>query len=302
MNEAGLTFDFNALNRELVVKGRSRKKSFPSGDRAILRHILGTMNSTRQVVEFFDTYWFERGFTMAQMHVADRTGCFAIISPSGSVISEAGAPLISTNFDIVGKEDGSTCWRYPLATRKLEEQGAGDATMVEICRETAQTRESFTLYSNVQNLTTGDVVFFANRNFDAPLKTNIADMLSKGRKHYSFDDLPALLREAPIEAPKAERAGKGRRVEVPKATVEGYLGSYRLPFGGVLKVALHDEGIEVSGDGIPTEVLFPQSSNTFYSSTNDVTLTFEAGARGAPMRVILHEGGNRAFAAEKMDP
>ena len=81
-NEAGLTFDFNAIDA-VNTSEVSSKKSFPKGDNAILTHILGTMDSVEEVIAFFETYWFENGFTGAQMHVADAEGNFAMISPSG---------------------------------------------------------------------------------------------------------------------------------------------------------------------------------------------------------------------------
>jgi hypothetical protein len=103
------------------------------------------------------------------MHVADRQGRFAIISASGTQLVEKGQPLVSTNFDICGKEDGSSCQRYPVAVAKLKKHGASLSTMMAICRETAQGES--TLYSNVQNLTTGDVWFFSNHDPRAPIKT-----------------------------------------------------------------------------------------------------------------------------------
>ena len=82
MNEVGLTFDFNTIHQVTGFDPES-KKAFPQGDQQILPHILGTMKSVQEVIEFFKVYWFQKGFTSAQMHIADRKGRFAIISASG---------------------------------------------------------------------------------------------------------------------------------------------------------------------------------------------------------------------------
>jgi penicillin V acylase-like amidase (Ntn superfamily) len=103
MNESGLTFDFNALST-FKVKDRARKQLFPGGDAAILPHILANMDTVEKVVAFFDKYWLSGDSASWQMHVADRHGHFAIIGPSGSIIFTDAPYLVSTNFNIVGKE------------------------------------------------------------------------------------------------------------------------------------------------------------------------------------------------------
>ena len=140
MNEAGLTFDFNALERSYEVVGKDRKKTFPRGDSAILRHILENFATVEEVVAFFDQYWFKNGFTSAQMHVADRFGHFAIVSPSGSRVLGDSRFQVSTNFRACGgtKEEAAVCWRFPIATEKLTRHGSTLSSFIEIPRSTAQ--------------------------------------------------------------------------------------------------------------------------------------------------------------------
>ena len=137
MNEAGLTFDFAAI--EAVNKSELEgKKPFPQGDDAILSYILANLSSTKEVIDFFETYWFENGLLSAQMHVADKNGVFATISPSDIEVVEKGQPLVTTNFDTCGKEDSSSCWRYPIAQSLLAESGANLSTMMALTKQTAQ--------------------------------------------------------------------------------------------------------------------------------------------------------------------
>ena len=140
MNEAGLTFDFNALERSYGVVGKDRKKAFPRGDSAILRHVLENFQTVEEVVAFFDEYWFKNGFTSAQMHVANRFGHFSIVSHSGNRVLTDKKFQVSTNFRACGgtKEEAAVCWRFPIATEKLTRHGSTLSSFIEIPRSTAQ--------------------------------------------------------------------------------------------------------------------------------------------------------------------
>lgn len=196
MNEAGLTFDFNALDRHYEVKDLAKKKQYPRGDSEILRHLLADFETVEEVVGFFDEYWFKKGFTGAQMHVADRQGHFGMIGPSGSRILTNAPFQVSTNFRICGgsSDEGFSCWRFPIATRKLEQSGATLESFTDICRSTVQNPnarpgEATTIYSNIANLTTGEFWFYFAHDYTAAFKSNIGEILGKGRKSYLIRDL-----------------------------------------------------------------------------------------------------------------
>ncbi len=271
MNETGLTFDFNAINREQHYDPKS-KKALPPGDDRILPHILATMRSVEEVVQFFEVYWFQNGFHSAQMHVADRQGRFAIISASGTLLAEKGQPLVSTNFDLCGKEDGSSCHRYPIAVASLKKHGAGLSTMMDICRATAQGES--TLYSNVQNLTTGDAWFFSNHDPRTPIKTSVKDLLAKGRKSYTFSDLKSLIEDRPVHQP-----AKPVQIDLASNVKSKYAGTYANDFTGKLVVEVHEEGIKISTEQGSSFVLQPQSHNVFFFPNEEVRVEFEVNKK-----------------------
>jgi hypothetical protein len=192
MNEAGLTFDFNALEHSYAVVGKDSKKVFPRGDSAILRHVLENYETVEEVVAFFDEYWFKNGFTSAQMHLADRFGHFAIVSPSGSRVLTDRKFQVSTNFRACGgtKEEAEVCWRFPIATEKLIRNGSSLNSFTDIAQSTAQNSNGDgTLYSNIQNLNTGDIWFFFAQDFRLPFKTSMRELLSLGKRSYLMEDL-----------------------------------------------------------------------------------------------------------------
>lgn len=293
LNEAGLTFDFNSIAK---VKGfdPKSKKVFPAGDEQILPHILATMSSVEEVISFFETYWFQNGFHSAQMHVADRQGRFAIISASGVQLAPKGESLVSTNFDICGKEDGSSCWRYPIAIANLKKHGASLSTMTAICRETAVGEN--TLYSNIQNLTTGDVWFSSTHDPQSSVKINISDMLSKGRKSYTFNDLKSLLEDRP-----AYQLVQPVRIDLADNIKERYVGTYSNDFTGKLVVEKHEEGIKISYEDGYSLILQPQSENGFFVLKEDIRVEFSPSKKTNQLTMNLYENGFWVHNALKSD-
>ncbi|THU38010.1 hypothetical protein FAM09_15090 [Niastella caeni] len=290
MNEAGLTFDFNGIN---TVKGFDPKKmkAFHFGDEQILPYILGNMSSVTEVIEFFETYWFQNGFVSAQMHVADRFGRFAIISASGIKSVRNGAFLISTNFDICGKEDSTSCRRYPIVTSILKNQDAGFNTMMEICKKTSG--ES-TMYSNIQNLTTGEVWFFSKHDPEVMVKTNICDLLSKGPKSYTFSDLKAL-----IEKRTAFQPLHPTKIELADVLKSRYIGTYMNDYTGKLVVEIHQDGIKITSVDGNSNILLPQSENTFYFPNEDVRVEFTKDKKTNKLTMSFYENGFWIFDARK---
>jgi len=190
MNEAGLFYDFNTIPPTLI-KALHKKKVFPQGSQKILSHILANMETVEEVIAFFEKYWFEVGFNSAQMHIADKYGTFGIVGPSGSRILKNQRYQVSTNFDICGKGDSSSCWRYPIAVKKLAQGPINLTSFRDLCKATSFKGKggTYTIYSNIQNLNTGEVWFYYLSDYQNPFKTSISTLLAKGRKSYLIRDL-----------------------------------------------------------------------------------------------------------------
>lgn len=294
MNEAGLSFDFNQIPFVADFDPES-KKAYPEGNAAILPHILGSMASVEEVIAFFETYWFVDGFRAAQMHVSDRHGRFAIISASGSRLIEKGQALVSTNFDITGKADGSSCWRYPIATEKLAKGVNGLSTMEWICRATAQ-KNGATMYSNIHNLTTGDLWFFSKHDAGKMIQTNLKELLAQGARSYTFSDLESL------KTPRPESAWKTPTpIAFSPDTVQEYLGSYTHSYLGPIQLAATESGIEIAFVDGTREELFPVAEHRFSHPAIDICLTFEKDAVTDRPKISLYENGLWSFSVVKSD-
>ena len=280
MNEAGLTFDFNAIRQ--IDFDRGERQAYPGGDGAIMPYLLGNLGTVEEVVAFFEKYWFENGFTSAQMHVADRSGTFALISASGVLIAEAGEPLVSTNFDICGKETAAFCWRYPLATQLLQDGPIDRSKMLQIARETSVDGRGHTLYSNVQNLTTGELWFTARESGDEVFRVTLAELLARGAGAYPLNDLDRLAHGAPAVTPAA--VPEYRTYPLDTVEVGEYAGSYHNDFIGSIEVDTDEEGVSLTFANGYRIGLVPHSATGYHLPGEALEIYFS------------HEGGERVFA------
>lgn len=281
-NEAGLTFDFNAIDR---IENVDLKKAFPPGDNQILPHILSTMSSVEEVIAFFETYWFQNGFYKAQMHVADRQGRFAIISASGIKLAEKGQPLVSTNFDICRNEESTSCWRYPIAVSKLSEYEINFELMRSIALETAQ-KNGATMYTNIQNLSTGEIWFFSKHDQGKLVHTSITSLLKKGRSSYTFSDLDALKEKRPKHEPKvfSYRA-------ISENLKQEYTGIYHNSYSGSIKVDPYPKGLCFTFPDGKTEMFHSSNENTYFYPGEDVVIKFIYDEPARKPALMLYEKG-----------
>ena len=285
MNEAGLTFDFNAIRHIDFEMGDRRP--YPGGNAAILPYLLGNLSTVEEVVDFFATYWFENGFTSAQMHVADRSGTFALISASGVYVAERGEALVSTNFDICGQEDGSYCWRYPLATEMLEASPINRERMLDIARKTSVDGRGHTLYSNVQNLTTGDIWFVGRENKESVVHVRLSELLARGAGAYPLGDLEQLAAGEPTPTPT--EVPQFVTVPLDTAVANGYAGTYLNNFIGEVRVAVEETGVSLTFANGYQLLLLPSSGTRYHLPGEALEIAFTSD--GEKHRLVLYQEG-----------
>jgi CubicO group peptidase (beta-lactamase class C family) len=69
-------------------------------------------------------------------------------------------------------------------------------------------------------------------------------------------------------------AAAHQRIVIPDEAIKSYTGIYEQSNGKLMKVEQEGNAIKVSGDGVPTAVLFPESKNKFFLDGYDVQLEF----------------------------
>ena len=186
LNEAGLAFDFNSTENIFPVKNMYKKIAFPQGDNAILPYILGNLSTTQEVIDFFEKYWFQFGFRSSQMHVADKYGNLAIISPNGVIKNNQ--MLISTNFDLC-VNNNNDCWRYNKANDILKNNEINYDSMVLACSQTAEKGANTTVYSSIYNLNKKEITLFFAGDYKNRFKISLKKLLKKGKKSIPLTNL-----------------------------------------------------------------------------------------------------------------
>ncbi len=197
LNDQGLFFDFNALPAVAVLEPRhwDAKRDYPGGDSALIRHILRTCATVPDVVALLETYRLP-ALLSGQMHVADRQGNLAVLTADSFLVT-TGGPLISTNFAFTkrGERGARACWRYPIARRMLAERGVSLESLRAVMDSTQQRRAVSTIFTNITNLSTGDIYFYYAGDFRRAWHFRIPELVARGRHAYRMREL---FHDAPI--------------------------------------------------------------------------------------------------------
>jgi CubicO group peptidase (beta-lactamase class C family) len=85
------------------------------------------------------------------------------------------------------------------------------------------------------------------------------------------------------------------RITLPDAIIQNYTGSYRQSNGKSMQVIKKGNAIQVSGDGLPTAELFPESINKFFLEGYDVQIAFPD-----TLSLIVFEGGKQVMKLNKV--
>jgi penicillin V acylase-like amidase (Ntn superfamily) len=176
-NEAGVFFDINALPPQ-AYKLSEGKKPFTSG--SMLLYLLQHCKTVPEFLKLWEAYYMP-GMNDIQIHLADKKGNLAIITPDTIVSSKT--HLTSTNFNVC--ESGpnkQACWRYPIAERVIAESGVSKGNLVKIANATSWREFTTTVYTNIHNLSTGEIWFYLAEDYSMPWYTNINALLKKGKQ------------------------------------------------------------------------------------------------------------------------
>jgi len=193
MNEAGLFFDGNAVYPS-NYKDYAKKQDFPGNPGQLLHYILRTCSTVPDVLVLFQKYRLQ-GLEAAQIHLADRYGNFGIIVADSMWITRSDHQ-VSTNYNLCHtNKDGIKCWRFPIAESILESSEPGLEIFTTICDSTSRKTRYSTVYSNIQNLSTGDIWFFFGMDYERSYHTNIKTLLKDGTRSLF---LSGLFQEQPL--------------------------------------------------------------------------------------------------------
>jgi len=107
-------------------------------------------------------------------------------------------------------------------------------------------------------------------------------------------DVGQKILENMYQSPTAHKA-----VVLPAGAVEEVVGTYVQPNGGRMTVAGEGNAIRLSGDGIPTLVLYPESETRFFSKEFDGQIEFIKDMDGNVVKLATYENGKKGIEATR---
>jgi hypothetical protein len=93
-----------------------------------------------------------------------------------------------------------------------------------------------------------------------------------------------------ILATMNKSATSHERIAIPDQLIESYTGTYEQSNGKLVRVEKEGNALKISGDGVPTVVVFPESPNKFFMDGYDVQLEFPD-----TNSLIVFEGGKQVL-------
>ncbi len=128
--------------------------------------------------------------------------------------------------------------------------------------------------------------------FIPQFKTGIVVMTNADNGLFVIDEVIklALPEGAQILATMNKGATTHTRITLPDSIIQKYVGVYVQSNGKEINVAQQGNAVKVSGDGVPTAILYPESANSFFLEGYDVQLKFPD-----LNTMVIYENGKQAM-------
>ncbi|MFZ4508175.1 MAG: carcinine hydrolase/isopenicillin-N N-acyltransferase family protein [Fimbriimonas sp.] len=190
MNEAGLFYDFNALDKlELPRSGK------PKGKFNAFNEILTTCRTVDQAVAYLESIDLPY-LSSAQVVIGDASGASAIVERHATTWRRQGFDYqIGTNFRTSATPVANiTCERYNRCASLLSQKKPVRAqTVADLLKSTIATKESgsVTWYSLVCDLKRREVSLYTKGDFTRRTKFSLAKELKKGARKLDMEEFTA---------------------------------------------------------------------------------------------------------------
>lgn len=273
MNDQGLFFDWVADNPSSDWVHDPRKLNYPG---SVSEKILEEAATVDEALRFYDRY-NETAFLKSRTLLVDKTGASAIVNwQKGKVQITRGQGEIQA----MGFGYDTALARL----KKLEEISIpAVAAIVEAC---LQFGDYPTQYSNVYDLSRGDVYVYLFRQQKPFVKLNLQEELRKGHHCYNIPLLAAQLRQPPMTDSKTQRVAV-----IDPAVCVAYVGKYQIPPDYVLTVTTADGKLYIEAPDVSRTEVYPASPTKFFIRSLDSYVLFKPDALGRIGELHLHVQG-----------
>lgn len=197
MNDQGLFFDWALCPKSVAPEFSFRKKISTF---SLLDKLLAECATVDEAIAWLKQYNIL--FIRSHIMLVDRSGNSAVVEwvdGEFKILKKKEACQVMTNFWLSHPELGNyPCPRYNKVKEMLGNRKEFSAeyftsilkTVATTYERTEEGNESGTIYSNVYDLSKGDIYTYYKRDFENPVKINLRTELEKGNHSYKLKDLP----------------------------------------------------------------------------------------------------------------
>lgn len=189
VNEAGLFFDFNWVPFTKNTTNEN-KEYYPEGHVKMFEYIMEHLTTVQEVMDLYKKYKIP-GIENSQLHLADKSGNLGVIVADSMWITKENFQA-STNYNLCHPDQAvEPCFRMPIAQRMLKSKEPSFELFTQICDSTHQYYPNGvgTIYSNIHNLSTGEIWFYFGLDYKNAYKTSVQELLNKGKTSIYVCDL-----------------------------------------------------------------------------------------------------------------
>jgi choloylglycine hydrolase len=192
MNDQGLFFDWALCPKSNPPKFSFKKKiaTFSLPD-----NLLAKCSTVDEAIRWLKQYNIL--FIRSHIMLVDRSGNSAVVEwVDGKlrILNKKDNYQVITNYWLLHPELGNyPCWRYDKVTEMMENRNeisveyfTSILKTVSKYERTEDGKECGTIYSNVYDLTNGEVYIYYKRDFENPIKVNLEKELEKGNHSYKL--------------------------------------------------------------------------------------------------------------------
>ncbi|MGC1122577.1 MAG: linear amide C-N hydrolase [Candidatus Methanofastidiosia archaeon] len=216
MNDQGLCFDITSIPE-------SKMGSYPGKLPVVNGGVFGetvlkNCKTIEEAVQFIERYDLS-SFGDMQFLFADRAGNSMVLCPGTDgkmkVIKKAGVYQVTTNFNLLQRNQGYPCWRYNTASEMLAEIKNEDDLTVEYFLEILKaTCNQATTYSTIYDPVHGIAYFYNKQNFEDVAVFDLKDELEKGS--HSYDAFRLFPKKNSEDLEESESPGEVKESEEPE--------------------------------------------------------------------------------------
>ena len=276
VNDQGLFFD-GMMTDPLPLEKSSGKEPRPHD---VLDRMLRECATVDEAVKFLDRFRLP-DLTNAMLFVGDRQGDSAIYEGDEVLRGDGRLQVVTNFYQSRQSADEARCWRKKKADEIFAARfGKDDALTIDLARTVLdavhQEGKYATKYSNIYDLTNGDIYLYCNHDFDNVVKLNLAKELAKGARTIA---LPSLFEDASATV-------------IPD--LEPYLGRYADTAEDRTVTVIEQKGtlaVDVPAQGV-LELTPPDRQGLWHLAVApQVAMSFVRGDDGTINIMTCHKGG-----------